>query len=62
MIAIQPEDSWESRAIQQLRARFIEEPDNKAVATFDSDDYHLLMYEDKREWFTFLITTEGYGQ
>lgn len=50
-------ENWELRAITQLRARFLEEDDHW-VAIFENQ----VLYEDKREWYVFLISQEGYGR
>lgn len=56
------EESWTDLAIEQLRRRFIQDDEFHFTATFDSGDYHVLLHEDKREWYTFLIAQEGYGE
>lgn len=61
MIVAENTNAWELRAIDQLRNRFIEQEDHW-VATFESDDLKLVLYEDKKEWYVFLISQEGYGR
>lgn len=50
---------WTAQAIQQLRDKFIEDEDHW-IAYFISGDLRIALYEDKREWYAFLISQEGY--
>ncbi len=60
MIDVEEQD-WETHAINQLRKRFLENDDHW-IAIFESDDLPQILYEDKREWYVFLISQEGYGK
>lgn len=55
------EETWEDKAIEQLRKRFVENDDHW-IAIFEGGDIPQMLYEDKREWYTYLITSEGYGR
>jgi hypothetical protein len=61
MITEQKKEDWESLAITQLRNRFVENEDHW-VAIFNGGDIPQVIYEDKREYYIFLILQEGYGK